>query len=188
MTSQLLLELAGACGFGWIAWTLIEYAIHGPLSHRWKTFVSPLHWHHHTDPRNVFTTPLAAAPVAGLLFAMGAAATGPLHAGVFVAATLAGFIHYEHTHWRIHFRTPRNEKERTLRSHHLAHHFANPRAYWGVTTRFWDRVFGTLPTTWKDDYAKFENAAPLTGPSNLRAVWNPRLVLAEVRASRTRRV
>ena len=188
MTGGLLVELGGAACLGLFAWTLIEYAIHGPLSHRWKTFVSPLHWIHHENPRNVFTSPLAAAPVAGLLFAIGVAMVGPLHAGVFVTAAVAGFIRYERIHWRIHFRMPRNENERTRRSHHLAHHFANPRAYWGVTTRVWDRVFGTLPASWKDDYAKFENTAPLSGPSNLRAVWNPRMVLAEVRASRTKRV
>jgi dihydroceramide fatty acyl 2-hydroxylase len=179
-----VLELAFAAGLGLFVWTVIEYTIHGPLSHRWKTFVSPLHWTHHRSPRNVFTSPLAAVPVAGLLFAISYAATGLLAAAVFVSAVLVGFIHYERVHWRIHFRLPRNSRERRLRSHHLAHHFENPRAYWGVTTRIWDRVFGTLPTTWPDDYAKFENAAPLVGDSNLRAVWNPRRVLAEVLDSR----
>lgn len=188
MTGWLLVALASTACLGWFAWTLIEYTIHGPLSHRWKTLVSPLHWTHHKNPRNVFTSPLAAAPVAGLLFAIGQAVAGPLAAGVFVAAVAAGFIRYERTHWRIHFRMPRNSSERTLRSHHLAHHFANPHAYWGVTTRFWDRVFGTLPETWKDDYAKFENAAPLTGHSNLLAVWNPQMVIAEIRAARARRM
>lgn len=187
MTAWLLLELASAACLGFLAWTLIEYTIHGPLSHRWKTFVSPLHGTHHRSPRNVFTSPLAAVPVAGLLFALGHAVAGPLPAAVFVAAAVVGFIRYERIHWRIHFRAPRNPAERTLRSHHLAHHFENPRAYWGVTTRFWDRVFGTLPETWKTDYAKFEDAAPLTGDSNLRAVWNPKSVLAEIRASRAGR-
>ncbi len=188
MNGGLLFELAAASCLGLFAWTLIEYAIHGPLSHGWKTFVSPLHWTHHRSPRNVFTSPLAAAPVAALLFAIGHAVAGPLAAGVFVAAVLGGFIRYERAHWRIHFQTPRNPRERSRRSHHLAHHFENPRAYWGVTTRIWDRVFGTLPATWRDDYAKFENTAPLAGNSNLRAVWNPRMVLAEILAARARRL
>jgi len=188
MTSRLVFEAGSAVCLGILAWTLIEYAVHGPLSHGWKTFVSPLHWRHHRQPRNVFTSPLAAIPVAASLFAASAAIVGPAYAGVFVGSIVAGFIHYEYAHWRIHFRTPRSERERRLRSHHLAHHFTNPRAYWGVTTRIWDRAFGTLPASWKDDCAKFDRMEPLTGPSNLRSVWNPRTVLAEIRASRTRRV
>jgi len=173
-------------GGGWLAWSLIEYAIHGWLSHRLSTFVARLHAAHHRNPARVFTSPLAALPVAALLFAAAAAGFGGALAACFVAGVLAGFVRYERAHWRIHFRLPRNPRERRLRAHHLAHHFANPRAYWGVTTRFWDRVFGSLPSTWRDDYARCENAEPIRGPSNLRAVWNPRRVLGEVRASRNR--
>ena len=35
-----------------------------------------------------------------------------------------------------------------------------------MTTRFWDRVFGTLPKEYERDYAAVADAAPLTGPSN----------------------
>ncbi len=177
------LALAGAIGAGLLFWGFLEYAVHGLLSHRWRTFVSPLHWNHHRNPSFVFTSPLAVVPTTLLLFAIATAAAGPLIAGGFVAGTLVGFCRYEWVHWRIHFREPRTARERLLRNHHLAHHFCNPRAYCGVTTRFWDRVFGTLPASWRDDYARVANREPLNGASNFAEIWNPRTTFAHYRRS-----
>lgn len=171
----------GAALLGLASWSFVEYLIHGLLSHRFRTFVSPLHWGHHREPRAVFTSPLAWLPILALLFALAASLAGAFVGGSFLLGLLAGFLHYEWFHWRIHFRNPRSERERRLRAHHLAHHFRNPRAYHGVTTRFWDRVFGTLPDTWPADYAATADRPPLAGPSNLAASWNPRTVLALLR-------
>jgi sterol desaturase/sphingolipid hydroxylase (fatty acid hydroxylase superfamily) len=33
---------------------------------------------------------------------------------------------------------------RYLKKHHMTHHFANPKGYFGVTSPLWDIVFGTL--------------------------------------------
>ena len=81
--------------------------------------------------------------------------------------------------WRV-WSSPR---EATLRSHHLAHHFVNPRAYHGVTTRRWDRVFGTLPESWERDYARGGDRPPLEGDSNLRLIWNPIHAVERLRAA-----
>jgi len=166
---------------GLLFWGLLEYGIHGLLSHRWKTFVSPMHWAHHRDPRRVFTSPIAVVPTALLLFAIAALAMGPLFASTFVAGIILGFANYERTHWRIHFRQPRNRLEERLRNHHLAHHLCDPRAYHGVSTRIWDRAFGTLPANWRDDYAKVAGHTPLTGASNFAQVWSPKTAFAHCR-------
>lgn len=177
-------ELGCAAVLGYCSWGLLEYVIHGLLSHRWQTFASPLHWQHHRSPRNVFTTPLASAAGALALYAIAFAAVGGMAAAAFVTGVVAGFARYEWLHWRLHFREPRSARERLLRSHHLAHHFYNPRAYFGVTTRFWDRIFGTLPSGWRHDYARVAERAPLTGASNLREVWNPRTAIDHIRSAR----
>lgn len=175
-------EILGASGWwlpatvvlGWLSWSLVEYGIHGILAHRFQTPVSPLHWGHHRTPAAVFTSPLAWVPTALVLFAAAAAVAGSLPAAALLLGLLAGFFHYEYVHWRIHFREPRSDRERLLREHHLAHHFRNPRAYHGVTTRLWDRVFGTLPADHAADYARVADRRPLQGPSNLAEIWNPR--------------
>jgi hypothetical protein len=164
---------AVAIATGWLAWPGVEYLIHGVLSHRYRTLVGPFHWSHHRDPRGVFTSPYAWVPLAGLIWAAAALVVGKVTAAFFLAGLFAGFARYEWFHWRIHFREPRTEHERTMRAHHLAHHFCNPRMYHGVTTRWFDRLCGTFPDTWPADYARVESRPPLTGDSNLRAVYSP---------------
>lgn len=165
MTTRLLVApIAGI-----LAWPFVEYLVHGVLSHRWRTFASPMHWGHHVDPRAVFTSPAAWVPAALGLWAAGSLAVGPATAGAFTAGLVAGFLRYEVAHWRIHFREPRTPHERLMRLHHLAHHFRDPGAYHGVTTRFWDRVLGTLPADRGQAYRAVAEVPLLDGPSNLPA-------------------
>jgi sterol desaturase/sphingolipid hydroxylase (fatty acid hydroxylase superfamily) len=133
-----------------------------------------MHWGHHRTPAAVFTSPIAWVPIALAIFGLAALILGVPLGCAFTAGLLVGFARYEWTHWRIHFSQPRTARERLLREHHLAHHFVNPRAYHGVTTRLWDRVFGTLPERCAQDYARVANHPPIAGLSNLRLVWNPR--------------
>lgn len=178
MSAALPLLLAAAAGF--LAWGPVEYLIHGVLSHRFRTFVSPLHWGHHRDPRAVFTSPAAWVPAALLIFGGLALVLGPALAAAAIGGLLAGFARYEYVHWRIHFRAPRTERQRLLRAHHLAHHYRNPRAYHGVTTHRFDRWFGTLPERWREDYARVADRPPLEGPSNLRTMVSPSFLLREL--------
>jgi len=179
MQPVLLAAFAGV--LGWLAWSLLEYTIHGVLAHRLRTFVSPLHWSHHRTPAAVFTSPLAWVPLAAAIFAAAVAIAGAAPGAAFGLGLLAGFLHYEYVHWRIHFREPRGARQERLRAHHLAHHFVDPRAYHGVTTRFWDEVFGSLPRGWRADYARAAQRPPIAGASNLRASWNPAVTWTVVR-------
>jgi sterol desaturase/sphingolipid hydroxylase (fatty acid hydroxylase superfamily) len=164
---------AGAILFaaGVFAWTLVEYVIHGVLSHRLRTFASPLHDVHHRDPRAVFTAgawvPVALATVAGLGF------FGLAPAMLFCLGVVAGFIGYEAIHYRIHFARPRSRWEAELRTRHLAHHLRTPGEIFGVTTALWDRAFGTQPAPPR--MHELERAAadiaPLSGPSNWRRAF-----------------
>ena len=96
---------------------------------------------------------------------------GPAAAGAFSAGLLTGFLRYEYVHWRIHFRAPRSERQRVLRAHHLSHHFCDPNAYFGVTTRFFDRLFGSLPRHHRSDYERVIDRPPLRGESNFGTIW-----------------
>ena len=174
MSLSVALYLGLLAALGYAAWGLVEYFVHGVLAHRLRTFVSPLHGAHHADPRRVFTSPLGWVPVALLLWLGGGALAGALPAGALVGGLLAGFLHYEYVHWRFHFREPRSERERRLRAHHLAHHYQRPLSYYGVSTRLWDAVFGSLPATREADYRSVASLPPLQGPSNLRASYSLR--------------
>jgi len=168
------IRLAVAFGLGVALWPLLEYAVHGWLAHRFRTFVSPLHGAHHIAPERVFTSPLAWVPVAGLIWLAATSLLGGALGSGLAAGVVVGFLRYEALHWRIHFRAPRSPREARRRAHHLAHHFCNARAYYGVSTDLWDRVFRTRPPEFEQHYARVRDVPPLRGRSNLGSLVPPR--------------
>ncbi len=170
----------GLFAAGVFAWTLLEYAIHGWMGHRFATFVTPIHAVHHHDPRAVFALgawlPALAPLLAGL--ACGAPSFSLVYGGL-----LAGFAGYEAMHYRIHFCAPCCRAEARLRSRHLIHHYCAPTLCYGVTTALWDRVFSTNPAG--SDAARMAaevaGIPPLAGRSNLAA---PGAVLRRLAAGR----
>jgi sterol desaturase/sphingolipid hydroxylase (fatty acid hydroxylase superfamily) len=153
---------------GLLAWTFLEYVIHGWMSHTFRTFASPLHQVHHRDPRRVFTIhawiPIATTWLAGL------ALWGFAPALIFYSGMVAGFATYEFMHYRIHFVSPRNRLEAYLRERHLVHHYRAPDRCFGVTSPLWDSVFrsGIADTEMRSMRAAVAAMPPLAGPSNVR--------------------
>jgi sterol desaturase/sphingolipid hydroxylase (fatty acid hydroxylase superfamily) len=73
------------------------------------------------------------------------AAVAPIFASGLSAGMLAGYAAYSLVHHACHFWTlsPGGYLYR-MRLHHAAHHYSRDAGNFGVTTSFWDRVFGTL--------------------------------------------
>jgi sterol desaturase/sphingolipid hydroxylase (fatty acid hydroxylase superfamily) len=153
---------------GLFAWTLLEYLIHGILSHRFRTFASPLHDVHHRDPHAVFTVG-AWIPVA-LVWAGALALFGRAPGVMFLSGIVAGFAAYEALHYRMHFAWPSCAWEAHLRVRHLAHHYRAPEQIFGVTTALWDRVFSSepAPARMRELGDAVASIAPLGGRSNAR--------------------
>jgi 4-hydroxysphinganine ceramide fatty acyl 2-hydroxylase len=130
-------------------WTFSEYILHRFLGHvhKGKNFFKSEHSQHHAK-FNYFA-PTYKKIVAGILVALFLFAV--IHLVLSTAITLAFltglmgmYLLYEATHYRFHIRKPVAKPFIILRKHHFYHHFHNPRVNHGVTTRFWDRVFGTF--------------------------------------------
>ncbi len=158
---------------GIFLWTFVEYFVHGVLSHRRRGFPARAHASHHRNPGGVFTSPRAWIPPALAVFVLFTLALGLARALPLWTGLITGFALYELFHWHIHFRTPRTRWGRRLRAHHLAHHYVNPRAYFGVTTRLWDRLLGSLPASWPRDYARVAGRPPTRGRSNFIRFYMP---------------
>ncbi len=152
---------------GMLAWTFLEYALHGWMSHRFVTFATPLHQVHHRDPSTVFAVG-AWLPTASVL-ALLLISFGMTPAMVFVCGLVAGFVVYEAVHYRLHFSPPASRFEERLRRRHLAHHIAMDDRCLGVTTSLWDRMFGTEPR--QDEIAavaaRLRGVEPIAGRTNL---------------------
>lgn len=131
---------------GLASWSLLEYLVHRFALHHLMWF-SSLHDAHHADPKAYIGTPtlisvaifyaLGYTPVA-LIFGRGDAAG-------WMAGLLTGYLAYVVTHWAVHHVTGGNfwVLRRLKRQHAVHHHFSHDTNF-GVTTSFWDRVFGTL--------------------------------------------
>ncbi|HEX7547291.1 MAG TPA: sterol desaturase family protein [Gemmatimonadaceae bacterium] len=128
---------------GLFAWTLTEYCAHRWLYHWGFALTRSGHEKHHDDPLAHlaipwFVTPLLFLPpqflVAGYYDVSGFSS--------FLAGWFAGYIAYSFMHHSLHHYHLRYAWFRHLQSQHRIHH-ALPATNYGVTMRFWDRVFGT---------------------------------------------
>ncbi|MCJ1379466.1 fatty acid alpha-hydroxylase [Xylographa soralifera] len=137
-------------------WTLVEYVLHRGLFHIdgylpdnrvGITLHFLLHGIHHYLPMDklrlvmpptmfiALATPFWKLAHA-VFFYNWYAATAVYCGGIF------GYVCYDLTHYFLHHRTlPSYYRE--LKRYHLQHHFADYENGFGVTSRFWDRVFGT---------------------------------------------
>jgi sterol desaturase/sphingolipid hydroxylase (fatty acid hydroxylase superfamily) len=136
---------------GFVTWTLVEYWLHRTLFH-WepKTSWGPtmhffLHGVHHEQPHDPYrlVMPLPVSLVLFLVFlVLWTALLG--HSGwAFHAGFVLGYVVYDVTHYAIHHSRFRPGWLKSLRRHHLSHHF-NSRygdRRFGVSTDFWDRFF-----------------------------------------------
>jgi hypothetical protein len=75
---------------------------------------------------------------------VGLVLAGPIAGGSLAVGWIVGYFLYEYVHASAHLHAPKGRYTRWLRKHHFHHHFGHPMRNHGVTTAFWDRVFGTL--------------------------------------------
>ena len=137
---------------GFLLWSLIEYIMHRFVFHfiTENSFVKRFHhiFHgiHHEDPRDEKRTLMP--PLPGVLFvcvylSIAWIALGSLSLYL-ISGLVIGYLCYSGLHYAIHvYRAPKRLE--FLWTHHLLHHYQQPEKAFGVTTRLWDRIFGTMP-------------------------------------------
>lgn len=154
MIPHLSIGLVAALPAGVALWSFMEYVLHRFAFHeaRGANYGSREHLRHHGSEDTVLESwylswagvlalSLLAIPAVGRL--LGAEQVGwGVGLGYLVAY---GF--YDWVHWRAHRRPiPRGvfgRYEAGVRQHHFIHHFHAPMQNHGVTSPFWDHVFGT---------------------------------------------
>ncbi len=138
---------------GLLSFTLAEYLIHRFVFHSIEysekiTWQFRIHGIHHAFPsdkeRLAMPLPLAIFLSAFLFFLLRFAIGST--AFFFFPGFLLGYACYLLVHYIIHTRRPPNNICRILWKHHYMHHFKDHHKAYGVTTPFWDIVFGTMPS------------------------------------------
>jgi len=130
---------------GLAAWTLVEYLLHRFVFHH-APVLSDLHERHHHHPLELIGTPawisVAAAALgvaAPLYYLIGAEPAAAMTSGLMTGYLAYVFVHYA-TH---HFEAQPDSYLYRARLRHAAHHYRGGDVNFGVTTAFWDHIFGT---------------------------------------------
>ncbi|MCA9561852.1 MAG: sterol desaturase family protein [Myxococcales bacterium] len=144
--------LVGVFLAGTFFWTFCEYVLHRYLFHYeaksefGKKQMKLIHGIHHQFPND--TDRLVIPPAVGVLVAVAFFGVYTLLFGwwygiALVSGWVGGYMLYDWTHYSTHHRKPRTRVGRAARRRHLLHHYKYPDACYGVSTGFWDWVFGT---------------------------------------------
>ena len=125
-------------------WTLAEYVMHRVVYHRIPLF-ERYHDVHHADPRAyVGAPPMVGTGIVFLVSFLPLAAFSTVLASAISVGMLAGYSVYMIVHHACHFWTPGSRGYlRRARLHHAVHHYRDGNGNFGVSTSFWDVVFGT---------------------------------------------
>lgn len=158
---------AGALGWGglvggWLAgllsWTLIEYLMHRFVFHFSPKNASPrveriiflFHGVHHAQPQlktRLVMPPVVSVPLAVVVWFLFSGLTSLAGAPGLVyplfAGTLSGYLAYDLIHYATHHAAMRSGVWKFLKRYHMAHHYKNEDALYGVSSPVWDYVFGT---------------------------------------------
>lgn len=133
----------GFLAIGFVAWGLLEYVLHRWVLHGPPSVAARSHARHHANHAALISMPaLTVGAVAGALW-MALAAVGAGTASWLAVGLYAGYNHYALVHHTQHHRGAQYGYLQNLERAHRAHH-ARPRANFGVTTTWWDRVFETV--------------------------------------------
>jgi len=139
---------------GYAFWTLMEYCIHRFFFH--KEFTTPFgkkihyiaHGIHHDYPNDSLR--LVMPPAINLTLAFlfywsfyAVIQDKGLTAGFF-AGFVFGYMVYDLMHFASHFFNFKIAWFQRIKRSHLLHHYREPNSGFGLSTIFWDRVFGTM--------------------------------------------
>lgn len=142
---------------GVLVWTLAEYLLHRYVFH-WVTeanwsqrFHFVMHGSHHlypNDKERLLMPPVPGIIIGSVLFLLfylifWLAGYPDLTFGFF-PGFFSGYLAYSFVHRATHvMKPPKGFKH--IWHHHSLHHYQYPNKAFGVSSSFWDRVFGTMP-------------------------------------------
>jgi sterol desaturase/sphingolipid hydroxylase (fatty acid hydroxylase superfamily) len=133
-------------------WTLFEYLAHRYAFHYEgesylaKRFHYIIHGVHHENPRDkhrIMMPPVPGLLIISLFFAVFYLMLGK-YSFAFTAAWVNGYLFYSYIHYQVHVAKPVRALK-FLWTHHALHHYQQEDKAFGVSSPFWDYVFGTMP-------------------------------------------
>jgi sterol desaturase/sphingolipid hydroxylase (fatty acid hydroxylase superfamily) len=131
--------------FGLALWTLTEYFIHRVIFHN-VAFFRNLHDAHHKNPKALIDSPIWTSLTVVFLVVLTPSVwlLGVHFATAFTFGMTLGYFSYSIIHHAMHFWSfPHDSYFYRAKHRHALHHYSEIDGNFGVTTSFWDYVFGT---------------------------------------------
>ena len=136
-------------------WTLTEYLLHRflfhfqPKSDAGKTFIYLFHGVHHDTPQDktrLLMPPTGALPIIVVLWLVFDLVLPDPWEVPFTGFFIVGYLIYDYIHYATHHFPMRHPALKFLKHYHMRHHFTDDDSRYGVSSPFWDWVFGTYPS------------------------------------------
>lgn len=144
----IVLALSGLFFFSWVEYTVHRRFYHmgtdSPRRARVQYIFHGVHHEHPRDKRRLALPPVMSVLVAGSFVGLFRLLMGPMGLA-FGGGFLAGYATYLAIHYAIHVYPPPKNWLAALWKHHNLHHFAGDDRAFGVSSPFWDLVYGTMP-------------------------------------------
>lgn len=152
---SLMASVIGFCG-GVFIWTLIEYFMHRflfhletktPMGNFYHFFAHGIHHLAPLDPTRLTFPPVFSIFIVTFFykfFLMAESILIPYHS--WFAGGLFGYVAYDTMHYFFHHGElcEKVPYMKYMRSHHFKHHYVGVAGNYGVSTAFWDHIFGTV--------------------------------------------
>lgn len=143
----ILLVLAGI-----FVWTFFEYLLHRFVFHyepktefgqRIHYIFHGIHHSYPQDPNRLVMPPSISIPLAFLFYFLFKSIFPNSYEKPFFAGFVLGYLIYDLTHYAVHHFLLKNKLLLKIKSHHMMHHYKNENSRFGVSSPFWDNIFGT---------------------------------------------
>jgi sterol desaturase/sphingolipid hydroxylase (fatty acid hydroxylase superfamily) len=141
-------------GAGFLSWSLIEYGLHRFIFHYdaqsrlGRKLLYHAHLSHHESPEatnRIFASLYLSVPIAAAYWLLAWVTIGSSAVASYLFIGMAaGYFFYEWLHFQCHHGRSRLWLLRYLRKYHLLHHHKTPELRFGVTSPFFDVLFGTF--------------------------------------------
>lgn len=133
--------------FTWVEYNLHRYVFHmGTYTKAREKMQYMIHGVHHEFPRDkdrLAMPPLLSVTIATVLLLILRAVMGDLTFS-FLPGFLVGYALYLAIHYMVHAYQPPRNFMKSLWVNHSVHHYKNGNYVYGVTSPFWDYVYGTM--------------------------------------------
>jgi 4-hydroxysphinganine ceramide fatty acyl 2-hydroxylase len=150
------LALLGYFSCGLVVWSFFEYTFHRFLFHiddylPDNRYALTLHFlmhgiHHYVpmDRMRLVLPPIFFAIIVQPPWWAFRLVFDYAHCAALFTGGIAGYVFYDLTHYYLHHARVRTSHMRSMKTYHLAHHYKSYDSGYGITSKFWDYVFGTV--------------------------------------------